>query len=409
MSARTDQLNKIMDRMNRQAKKENPDGEPVVFVAGGNEHLLDYGLLATGNPAADLALGGGAPRGTIMQVAGQEGTGKTCFAFDMIAHNQKLAKATGGEFIPVYIHNESKAFPLTAALRAGVDIDSLYIINVQHSGEATFNKMMQLLWDWDKQQPLNLVDMVVIDSVAAASPEAELKSAKEDFGNITVGRHAAMMSKALRILSGSGALGKCLLVLINQQRTGIETWGSTTVSTGGRAMGYYPKISIVVKRPNRGKITQGKGDKEEVVGHLVTGVVEKNNTQIGKPQAKFEYKVIYGEGVDVVLPVMEAALRLSVIQQTSTVMYEIQYGGDLVKIKGRDNVEQRLRDDAEFFEYVQEQVTQAMCVATDAVAPEATGSLEDIPDEDGDELGPDGPAAATEGEGPAGLDPMDDF
>jgi recombination protein RecA len=386
MSVRTDQLNKIMDRMNRQAKKENPDSEPVVFVAGGNEHLLDYGLLATGNPAVDVALGGGASRGTMIEIAGQEGTGKTCMAFDMIAHNQ-----ADPEFIPVYVHNESKAFPLAAALKAGVDLNRLWIINVLHSGEATFNKMMQLLWDWDKMQPLNLVDMVVIDSVAAASPEAELKSAKEDFGNITVGRHAAMMSKALRILAGSGALGKCLLVLINQQRTGIETWGSTTISTGGRAMGYYPKVSIAIKRPNKGKLMQGKGDKEEVIGHTVTGIVQKNNTQIGKPQAKFEYKVIYGEGVDLVLPVMEAALKLGVIQQTSTVTYEIQYLGDLVKIKGRDNVEQRLRDDTDFFNYVQDQVTQAMCVATDAAAPEATGSLEDLLDDDGDELGPDGP------------------
>ena len=101
MSSRLEELKKITSKINREAKKENPDAPLVAFIAAGNESLLDFGLIPTGNTVVDEALGGGFPRGTIAQVIGAEGTGKTCLAFDMIAYNQRRAKEKGEEFIAI--------------------------------------------------------------------------------------------------------------------------------------------------------------------------------------------------------------------------------------------------------------------------------------------------------------------
>lgn len=369
MSDRAALLAKITNRINKEAQKENPSGPPVAFVAAGNEDLLDFGLIPTGNPAIDEALGGGFPRGTIVQVAGQEGTGKTCMAFDMIAYNQRMAREKGEEFWAAYVHLESSAFPFAPAINAGVDLDQLIIINALSSGEKTFNIMMKYLWDWDKRSAVNALDMVVVDSIAAASPEAEMESAEKDLANVTIGRQAAMMSKVLRIISGSGALGRSLLLLINQDRTGIETWGATKVRTGGKAMGYYPKITVGVSKPTKGKLTRGSGAAQETYGHTVAGVVEKNNTQVGKPYASFVYPVIYGEGVDLICPAIDIAVRKGVIEQTSSAWFQLQYMGDLVRFNGKDKIYEKARADKEFFDYIVRMIVNQASHEADVKAP----------------------------------------
>jgi RecA/RadA recombinase len=116
-------LKKITDKINKEVTKVNPDAPPVAFIAAGHEDLLDFGLIPTGNTAVDEALGGGFPRGTIVQIVGQEGAGKTCVCFDMIAYNQRIAREKGEQFVTIYVHLEARAFPLLPAINAGVDLD----------------------------------------------------------------------------------------------------------------------------------------------------------------------------------------------------------------------------------------------------------------------------------------------
>ena len=369
MSERLAILKKITDKINREARKDNPESELIAFVAAGNENLLDFGLIPTGNIAVDEALGGGFPRGTIAQLIGNEGTGKTCLAMDIIAHNQKIAKEKGDIFIAVYLHLEARAFPFLPAINADVDFESFYIINALSSGEKSFDTLMKYLWNWEKRTALNCVDMIVIDSVTAAEPEAELKSAEESLANATVGRHAAMMSKLLRILSGSGALGKSLLLLINQYRTDITSKGDPRVATGGKAMGYYPKISITISKPADGRLYRGPKSNQDYYGHTVKGMIDKNNTQVGKPYAKFEYPVIYGQGVDLVNPTIDLAIKKGIIDQTSPGRFDLNYNGEIQKIHGRDSLEAIVRGDTELFAAIQTTIVECLNETTETNAP----------------------------------------
>jgi recombination protein RecA len=372
-------LKKITDKINKEVTKVNPDAPPVAFIAAGHEDLLDFGLIPTGNTAVDEALGGGFPRGTIVQIVGQEGAGKTCVCFDMIAYNQRIAREKGEQFVTIYVHLEARAFPLLPAINAGVDLDYLLIINALSSAEKTFDILMRYLWDWEKRQSQNLVDLVVIDSVTAAAPEAEMKSSEESLANSTIGRHAAMMSKAMRILSGSGALGSSLLILINQQRTNVGAYGAPQIATGGKAMGYYPKISISMRRPNSGNLMRGPKTNQETYGHTVEGAVDKNNTQVGKPHAKFEYPVIYGQGVDLVNPVLDIAIKRDIIEQTSAGRFQIEYLGETVKFHGRQTLEDKARGEAAFFQFIQNRIVNTVAATTEINAPTTEVTLDEEP------------------------------
>ena len=300
MSEKLKLLEKRTKEINRKAKRDGDD--PIAFFAKGHEHLLDLGIVETGNPAIDRALQGGLPRGQFVMFMGQEGTGKTCLSFDIIAHNQKLDP----EFTALFIHLESSGFPFRSALQAGVDPTRMIIIHARESGEKTFNVMMDYLWDWETKKPSNLIDVVVIDSVAAAVPQAELDSTEEKgFESVTVGRQAAMMSKAMRVIAGTGSLGKTCLILINQLRTDVNSYGGGIVAPGGNSVKFYPKVTVRVSAPNKGKLTRGAKTNPEVYGHTVNGMVVKNNTGLGFPSAEFKYEVHYGKGVDIIAPLLD--------------------------------------------------------------------------------------------------------
>ena len=374
--SKLEQLSKITSRINKEAKKVNPDSPDVAFIAAGNEDMLDFGLMPTGNPAIDAALGGGIPRGNIIQWVGDEGTGKTCAAMDMIAYNQKIAKEKGEEFITIYVHFEASAFPLLPALNAGVDLDSLLIVNALDSAEKTFDILLRYMWDWEKRKPQNLVDLVVIDSITAAAPEAELKSSEESLANNTIGRHAAMMSKFMRDFMGPGALGRAVFLLINQYRTNVGGYGDPRVVTGGKSMGYFPKITLAISKPAKGVLKRGKGAEEETYGHTVEGKVVKNNTQVGKPHVTFSYPVIYGQGVDPVMPVIDIAIRKGILKQLSSAYWDITYKEEYIKFHGKSSIETRAREDAAFFQYLQDRVVGAIEEVTEENAPLPDGVVE---------------------------------
>lgn len=365
-----DELQRITTALNRRAKKDGRE-EPVAFVASERLDLLDFGILATGNPAVDEALGGGVRRGTMCMVWGKEGTGKTRLGLDWVAYNQKQDP----EFMAMWVHLEDRAFPLDAAIQAGIDLDRLLVLTIQSCGEKTFDLMMKYLWNWEKSQPLNLIDMIVVDSVAALLPAAESKSVVEHgLEGVTVGRQAAMMSKATRVLAGTGALGKTTIVFINQVRKSIESYGSPDIMPGGRAIGFYCKTIIRIDF-TAGCLLKGKdGESQEIKGHTIMGKVSKNNSGPGHPHARFEYNVYYGVGVDTIGPLIDAAIQKGIIEHPSTAWFILPDGK---RINGRTKLGECVRSDEVLRKMLLDYVRDETVSHTAFFTPQNEGSLDD--------------------------------
>lgn len=339
MSNKIERLQKIADDLNRRANK-GKDAAPVVFFANTHPELLDYGLIETGNLTLDEALGGGFRRGIFAMIWGREGSGKSRLCLDIIAHNQNQDP----NFVALFLHLEDRAFPYQAAQAAGVDLSRLIVITIQEHGEATFDLVMRYLCDGENK-PLNLVDLVVVDSVAAMLPAAESESINEKgLEATTVGRQAAMLSKMLRILAG--ALGKTLMIFISQVRKNIDGRGNPDIASGGKAVQFYSKV--IIRLDNAGLVKSG----EEVVGHTIAGRIGKNNTGIGKPQAQFHYNVIYGKGVDRIGPIIDAGLASGVLTQSGS--WLMLPNGD--KIQGRQNLITLLENDTYLCSALQEAI-----------------------------------------------------
>lgn len=290
-----------------------PSDDPAVFLASSRPDLLDFGVIPTGNIAIDNAIGGGFPRGVPSQLIGQEGTGKTKLLFDCIAHNQKI----DAEFTALYVHTEASVFPLKSALESGIILDRLLIVNPFKSGEQTFEIALKFIWDIKERKPIKvskdrpLVDLMIIDSITSAQPEADVTYITEN-GMSGVGqpaRLAAMTSKFFRYVCGTGALGRTALVIVNQTRVSLGEYNAPKKGTGGEACKYYPKITIQVS-----KVLDKKEQREKAVtGHKVNFQVTKNNTGRAFPYTSGEYTVIYGVGVDPTEPLIDLAIKRGII------------------------------------------------------------------------------------------------
>ncbi len=389
-----DELKRITKELNSKHKRSNPEAEePIVFIAKGNEKLLDFGLLRTGNPAMDGALGGGIPRGTIFQITGPAGVGKSRSMLEMIGYNHR----EDPNFIGMYVHLEARAFPLKAALDAGIDLDRLLIVNAQASGERTFDIMLRYLWNWETNRPVGAVDLVVIDSIAAAVPAQELGQTKESgLESMTVGAQARMMSKAFRIITGSGCLGKSVIGVINQVRTDINSYGGGETNPGGNSVKHYPKITMTMRSRaseylKRKEKIQG-ATVEVVYGHKIRGEVVKNNAGYGHPHQPFEYTVVYGKGVNLLAPTIDLALRLDIIQEPKTTRFEIPgFEEETVKLHGRNKVEDWVENTPGAMAWLAEQITHKSTWQADQQAP--VGELPNL-----DELELPDPEATLEGD-----------
>lgn len=352
--------------------KANParKDQPVAFIAGERKDKLCFGVIATGNPVVDEAIGGGWPRGGVSMCAGMEGTGKTMLAFDTIAHQI----ATNPAFTCIYVHLEAAAFPWGSAALAAhthgldpADMEArIFVIDAQSSAEKTFNYLLAMLWDAKTETPRDLVDLVVIDSVAAAAPEAEIKGVKEEgFEDERVGLQAKMMSKFMRDMNGAGMLGKrTALLLINQYRENMKPGGPTKVIPGGKAIGYYPKLVVEVKKR---LITVGAYGKQDykVLGHEVRGETTKNNTGNAWPQRAFMYPVRYDlGGVDFVVPIRDLAMEKGIIRPASGSYWFVpcvtdEGVVDEIKLNGKGAVEEFLRKSDASFELIKREIAAA--------------------------------------------------
>lgn len=307
--------------------------------------------IPTGSLALDMALGiGGVPKGRIIEIYGPESSGKTTLALHIVAEAQKR----GGE--AAFVDAEHALDPQYAA-NLGVDIDEL-LVSQPDTGEQALEITEALVRS-------GAIDVVVVDSVAALVPRAEIEG---DMGDSFVGLHARLMSQALRKLAGSISKTNCIVIFINQIRDKIGVmYGSSETTTGGRALKFYASVRIDIRRIESIKVGG------EVVGNRTRAKVIKN--KVAPPFREAEFDIMYGEGISKYGELVDLGVKLDLIEKSGSwfSMGESRIG------QGRDSVkkylmehpdvteelEQKIRDNAETLTAIKK--TSAAAAASKAV------------------------------------------
>ena len=282
----------------------------------GQRAVMDIEAVSTGSLGLDIALGiGGLPKGRIIEIYGPESSGKTTLALHTIAEEQKK----GG--ICAFVDAEHALDPAYAA-KLGVDVDEL-LISQPDAGE-------QALEITDTLVRSGAVSMIVVDSVAALTPRAELEG---DMGDAQVGLQARLMSQAMRKLTGSISRSGCMVVFINQIRMKIGVmFGSPETTTGGNALKFYSSVRLDIRRIGAIK------DRDEVVGNATRVKVVKN--KVAPPFKQVEFDIMYGEGISKMGELIDLGVKAGVVEKSGS---WFSYGDERIG-QGRENVKQFLRD-----------------------------------------------------------------
>ena len=309
------------------AQIERAYGKGSIMRLGENTGIVVESI-PTGSLSLDIALGiGGVPKGRIIEIYGPESSGKTTLALHIVAEAQKR----GGEV--AFIDAEHALDP-TYARALGVDIDSM-LISQPDTGEQGLEICEALVRS-------GAIDVVVVDSVAALTPRAEIEG---DMGDSHVGLLARLMSQALRKLAGSIAKTNCIVIFINQLREKVGVmYGNPEVTTGGRALKFYSSVRIDVRRIEA--IKNGS----EIVGNRTRAKVVKN--KVAPPFREAEFEIIYGEGISKWGELVDLAAKLDIIQKSGS-WYSM---GELRLAQGREAVKQYFKDNPELAQQVEEQV-----------------------------------------------------
>ena len=275
--------------------------------------------IPTGSMALDAALGiGGFPRGRIIEIYGPEASGKTTLALHAVAETQKM----GGE--AAFIDVEHALDPVYAQA-LGVDVDAL-LVSQPDTGEQALEIAEALIRS-------GAVDIVVVDSVAALVPRAEIEG---DMGDAHVGLQARLMSQAMRKLAGAVGKSNCIALFINQLRLKVGVvYGNPEVTAGGNALKYYASVRLDVRRTEVIKVNG------EAVGSHTRVRVVKN--KVAPPFKEAEFDVMYGEGISHVGELLDLAVKLDIIQKSGSWFY---YNEDRLA-QGRDNVKEYLSNNPE--------------------------------------------------------------
>ena len=311
---------------------EKQFGKGSVMRMGDANAVRNIEVISTGSLGLDLALGvGGVPKGRVVEIYGPESSGKTTMTLHIIAEAQK----TGGTC--AFVDAEHALDP-TYAQKLGVDTDEL-LVSQPDTGE-------QALEITDMLVRSGAVDVVVVDSVAALTPKAEIEG---DMGDSHVGLQARLMSQALRKLTGNIKRSNCIVIFINQIRMKIGVmFGSPETTSGGNALKFYASVRLDIRRIGAIK----KGD--EVVGNETRVKVVKNKVAPPFRQANFE--ILYGEGVSREGEIIEFGVAQGLIEKSGA---WYSYNGDRIG-QGKENVRSFLRENPDIARHVETQIRAAL-------------------------------------------------
>ena len=338
------------------AQIEREFGKGSIMRLGENSHIV-VEAVPTGSLSLDIALGiGGVPKGRIIEIYGPESSGKTTLALHIVAEAQKR----GGEV--AFIDAEHALDP-TYARALGVDIDSM-LISQPDTGEQGLEICEALVRS-------GAIDVVVVDSVAALTPRAEIEG---DMGDSHVGLLARLMSQALRKLAGSISKTNCIVIFINQLREKVGVvYGNPEVTTGGRALKFYASVRIEVRRIEA--IKNGS----EVVGNRTRAKIVKN--KVAPPFREAEFEIMYGEGISKLGELVDLAVRLDIIQKSGSwfSMGETRLG------QGKDAVKKHLQDNPELADQIEAEIRAnsfKLMSRQSQIAARAAGRAVDVSAED---------------------------
>ncbi|MEM9044380.1 MAG: recombinase RecA [Pseudomonadota bacterium] len=313
------------------AQIERNFGKGSVMKLGQREAAMDIEATSTGSLGLDIALGiGGLPKGRVIEIYGPESSGKTTLALHTIAEEQKK----GG--ICAFVDAEHALDPVYAR-KLGVDVDEL-LISQPDAGE-------QALEITDTLVRSGAVSVIVVDSVAALTPRAELEG---DMGDAQVGAQARLMSQAMRKLTGSISRSGCMVIFINQIRMKIGVmFGSPETTTGGNALKFYSSVRLDIRRIGAIK------DRDETIGNQTRVKVVKN--KVAPPFRQVEFDIMYGEGVSKMGELIDLGVKAGVVEKSGS---WFSYGDQRIG-QGRENAKQFLRENGDIAYEIEDKIRAA--------------------------------------------------
>jgi recombination protein RecA len=330
MADERQEKNRAIDLALSQIEKQF--GKGSIMRLGSKEAIVPIAVISTGSISFDAALGvGGFPRGRVVEIFGPESSGKTTVALQVIAEAQK----TGG--MAAFVDAEHALDPIYAR-KLGVDVDNLLVAQPDY-GEQALEIAEALVRS-------NAIDVLVVDSVAALVPKAELEG---EMGDSHMGLQARLMSQALRKLTGIVSKSRTCLIFINQIREKIGVmFGNPETTTGGRALKFYSSVRVDIRRI--GAIKDG----DAVVGNRTKIKVVKNKT--AAPFREAEFDIMYGEGISREGDLLDLGVAKEIVEKSGA---WFSYKGERIG-QGRENVKQFLRDNKDVMAKLEAELRQAL-------------------------------------------------
>ena len=331
---------------------ERAFGKGSIMRLGKNEKAVEIETVPTGSLGLDIALGvGGLPRGRVVEIYGPESSGKTTLALHTVAEAQKKGGVCG--FI-----DAEHALDAVYAKKLGVNLEDL-LISQPDTGE-------QALEIADTLVRSGAIDVLVVDSVAALVPRAELDG---EMGDVQPGLQARLMSQALRKLTASISRSNCMVIFINQIRMKIGVmYGSPETTTGGNALKFYASVRLDIRRVGAIK------DKEEAIGNTTRVKVVKN--KVAPPFKQVEFDIMYGEGISKTGELVDLGVKAGIVEKSGAwFSYDSQRLG-----QGRENAKIFLRQNPELANKIEQQIRQNAGLLAERILENIEPSAEDLDD-----------------------------
>ncbi|MEE8310176.1 MAG: recombinase RecA [Hyphomicrobium sp.] len=339
------------------AQIEKMHGKGSIMRLGADDRSFDVEVISTGSLGLDIALGiGGLPRGRVVEIYGPESSGKTTLALHVLAEAQKKGGICG------FIDAEHALDPVYAG-KLGVNVQDL-LISQPDTGE-------QALEITDTLVRSGAIDVLVIDSVAALTPRAELEG---EMGDMQPGMQARLMSKALRKLTASISKSRCMVIFINQIRIKIGImFGNPETTTGGNALKFYSSVRLDIRRIGQIK------DRDEVVGNQTRVKVVKN--KVAPPFKQVEFDIMYGEGISKMGELVDLGVKAGIVDRAGA---WFSHDGNRIG-QGRENAKTFLKENPKVARAIENAVRSNAGLIVDKmlVEPEPGEAVEEQPDEDG--------------------------